>query len=80
MVASRCAGYAPLGASFRDDTLKPFDKSEEAEAFLAGWLNVLDKPGAAAEQPAQVSLWHVQRTAAVQARCWLSGEWGVSDH
>lgn len=49
VVASRCAGYVLLGASFRDDTLKPFDKPEEAEAFLTGWLNVLGKPGAAAE-------------------------------
>ncbi|MDW8234099.1 MAG: NACHT domain-containing protein [Roseiflexaceae bacterium] len=49
VVASRRAGYVPLGASFCDYTLKPFDKPEEAEAFLTGWLNVLGKPGAAAE-------------------------------
>ncbi|MCS7289077.1 MAG: HEAT repeat domain-containing protein, partial [Roseiflexus sp.] len=55
VVASRRAGYVPLGASFRDYTLKPFDKPAEAEAFLAGWLNVLNKPGAAAKLLGQLS-------------------------
>ena len=41
VVASRPAGYAPLGEPFRDYMLKAFSGPQEAEGFLRNWLSVL---------------------------------------
>ncbi len=40
VVASRIAGYAPLGSDFKEYTLIPFQE-EEARRYLAGWLAAL---------------------------------------
>ena len=41
VVASRTAGYVPLGDPFREYTLKPFSGPREARDFLANWLGAL---------------------------------------
>ena len=41
VIASRTAGYTPLGADFKEYTLKPFEKPEEVRPYLMGWLAAL---------------------------------------
>lgn len=41
MSASRSAGYSALGAGFKEYTLKPFEKPEEVQPYLTGWLAAL---------------------------------------
>ncbi len=41
VIASRTAGYTPLGADFKEYTLKPFEEPEELRPYLMGWLAAL---------------------------------------
>jgi len=41
VVASRLAGYTPLGSDFKDYTLKPFQQAEDALPYLENWLTAL---------------------------------------
>lgn len=38
VVSSRTAGYADLGAPYREYALRPFGSAEEAAPYVAGWL------------------------------------------
>ncbi|MGD0613649.1 MAG: HEAT repeat domain-containing protein [Anaerolineales bacterium] len=54
MVSSRPAGYASLGGTFQEFTLKPFEKAKESKPFLQGWLSAFrpDWPKKKAESEA----------------------------
>ena len=67
VLSSRSAGYSSPGSDFREYRLKPFEKPEEVQSYLRGWLVTLQPEWEAqAENNARALLDEMSHTPALR--------------